>query len=251
MVKPLYFISDVHLGFGSPEHERDKREKLLLLFDEIEQQAECLYIVGDLFDFWFEYKHAIPKGHHAVLAALERLVRRGVPVTYMAGNHDFAIGSYFEEELGVRVVHDDIRFTYDGKTFYLYHGDGLAVKDTGYKILKSILRNRAAQWAFRWLHPDVGIGLARTSSHSSRQYTSGKKYGPIDGMRLEAEKQIQAGADYVIMGHRHIPAMEQIAGGLYINLGDWLRYYSYARYERGEVRMYTIKEGASKPLDTE
>ena len=134
--------------------------------------------------------------------------------------------------------------------FALYHGDGLAPKDGPYRLLKKILRNRAAQWGFRWLHPDLGFLLAHVTSHSSRAYTGGtKKYGPVDGMRLDAERRIAGGADIVIMGHRHIPALERIGGGMYVNLGDWIRHYSYAEWRDGHIRLFTLADGEPRLLD--
>ncbi len=246
---PLYFLSDVHLGVGSADEERIKQRRLLTLFQRIRQTRARLYIVGDLFDFWYEYRHALPRGHHRILAALEELRDAGIEIAYLAGNHDFAIGRFFSSDLGIAVVRDDLEFHHDGKSFYLYHGDGLALKDTGYKILKAVLRNRLAQWAFRWLHPDLGFALAHATSHGSRKYTQNKNYGANDGMLIEARKRIAAGADFVIMGHRHKPLKTPIGDGIYVNLGDWMRHFSFAVYENKEIRLYTIRDDDFHELD--
>lgn len=246
---PVYFLSDVHLGTGTAEEEATKQQRLIALLRRVLDERGTLFIVGDLFDFWYEYRHTLPRGYHRVLTAIEDLTRAGLEVTYFAGNHDFAIGSFFSDELGVRIVADDMTISLDGKSFYLYHGDGLAPKDTGYRMLKAILRNRFAQWLFRWIHPDVGFALAHGTSHGSRKYTQGKDYGPTDGMRLEAERQIQQGADYVIMGHRHRPMREYMHGGQYINLGDWIHNFTFAKYDNGELRMYTLKHDVFELVD--
>jgi UDP-2,3-diacylglucosamine hydrolase len=246
---PLYFLSDVHLGVGSKEQEALKQKRLTALLDEIGEQKGTLFIVGDLFDFWYEYRHVVPAGHHRIITALENLVEKGIEVSYLAGNHDFAIGRSFSEMLGIQVVRDDLTFQHDGKRFYLYHGDGLALNDRGYRMLKAVLRNRFAQWAFRWIHPDVGIALAHRTSHGSREYTKGKDFGESDGMLAEARSKISNGMDYVIMGHRHIPAMHELDGGVYVNLGDWIRHYSYGVYTGGKLRLYTLQNNEPEELD--
>ena len=148
----------------------------------------------------------------------------------------------------MRVLRDDVTFSYGGKQFYLFHGDGLAQRDGGYRLLKRVLRNPVSQWAFRLLHPDFGFGLARRFSHTSRDFTAGKAYGETDGMRLEAERRIGDGADIVVMGHRHLPMREQIGDGLYINLGDWIRHYTYAVFSDGDISLYSIKQGTQELL---
>ncbi len=245
---PLYFISDLHLGTDTPEVERRKQDLLLRLFGEVMEQEARLYIVGDLFDFWFEYRHVVPSGHHRVLAGLEQLARKGVSITYLAGNHDFAIGRFFSRDLGVTVIHDSLEFVHEGTRFHLYHGDGLAVNDGGYRFIKRILRNRVAQWAFRWIHPDVGFALAHAVSHTSRGYTAGRWYGVEDGLKLAAGRIIEAGSDIVIMGHRHLPCIETIGNGVYVNLGDWLGHYTFAVHRDSSIHLYELTEHESRKL---
>jgi UDP-2,3-diacylglucosamine hydrolase len=240
LISPVYFVSDLHLGVGTEVDERVKRRRFVELADAVLRERGSLVIVGDLFDFWYEYRHVVPRGSHEVLSALGRLTEAGCSVVYLAGNHDFAIGAVFSDDLGVVVVRDDLHFSCDGKCFYAFHGDGLAAKDGGYRLLKKLLRARWAQIAFRILHPDLGFALARRFSHNSRDYTSGKFFGETDGMRAEAQIRIAAGADYVIMGHRHLPAHERIGTGVYVNLGDWIRHYSFAVFERGELTLRTV-----------
>lgn len=242
----LYFLSDVHLGVASPPVEATKQTRLLTLFDLMRSDAAGLYIVGDLFDFWYEYAHVVPRGMHGVLTALEILART-IPVVYLAGNHDFAIGTTFTD-MGIRVERDDIRFEHAGTRFWVHHGDGLALRDGGYRALKRVLRNPLSQWGFRWLHPDVGFRLARSFSHGSRDYTSSKDFGEHDGMLLEAERRIADGADIVVMGHRHRPSLTPVGSGLYVNLGDWITHFTYGVHDRGGMHLLTMKNGQPAPF---
>lgn len=245
-IAPLYFLSDVHLGVGSADAERRKLDRLLALLEYIRNDAAALYIVGDLFDFWYEYTSVVPRGYHRLYAQLELLVSSGVSVTYLAGNHDFAIGDFFSRDLGIRVERDHVGFAYAGKRFHVFHGDGLAARDAGYRMIKRVLRSPISQRLFRLLHPDLGFGIARRFSHSSRDYTATKQFGETDGMRLEAERRIHEGSDYVIMGHRHIPIREELDGGVYVNLGDWIRYFTYAVFRDGDIALHTMINGTQE-----
>ena len=233
----VYFISDAHLGLGTAEEERAKELTLVQFLESIEGDASDLYIVGDLFDAWFEYRTVIPKGFHRLFTKLEDLTRRGIAVHYLAGNHDYWIRDYFSEHLGMKIYHDAFDITVDGRKIYIHHGDGLAQKDTGYRILKKVLRNRFNIWLYSWLHPDLGITLARSSSRKSRHYTSTKDYGEQDGMVLFAKKKIEEGYDVVIMGHRHRPLYKELGSGVYINLGDWISHNSYAEIHNGQISL--------------
>lgn len=235
----MFFISDVHFGLESRERERAKEERVLSFLDKVMDEASQLCIVGDLFDAWIEYRTVIPKGYHRILTKLEDLTRRGIVVHYLVGNHDFWIRDYFKQELGMITYHEPIAITVDGKRFFIHHGDGLATNDTGYRILKKVLRNPFNIWLFSWLHPDIGISLARSSSKSSRNYTSTKDYGEEDGMAALAAQKIAEGFDYVIMGHRHKPACKQIGKGTYINLGDWISYNTYAEFDGERLSLVT------------
>ncbi len=236
-----YFISDVHLGLGEKSHERAKEDRLLGFFRTILPKTRELYIVGDLFDFWFEYRTVIPKGFHRTLSALQAFTDEGIPVHYLVGNHDFWMGDYFSSELGMTVHRDPFETTIDRKRVYLHHGDGLAQNDVGYRLIKPVLRNRLNIALYRWLHPDIGVRLARGSSRTSRAYTSTKHYGEEGAMRDFAARQIDRGADIVIMGHRHKPHHEKIGKGVYVNLGDWITYHTYATLRRGSIALETWK----------
>ena len=228
-----YFISDVHLGLETPEAERDKQRRLLGFLDHVSADATHLFILGDLFDAWIEYRTVIPRGFHRVLAKLHDIADAGTEVHFLAGNHDFWIRDYFQSEMGIKTHREAFEVKLDGKRIHMHHGDGLDPRDTGYALLKKLLRNRAAIWLFSWVHPDIGVTLARSSSKTSRGYTSTKDYGEDDGMRRAAAGLIAAGCDLVVMGHRHVPRAETIGGGTYANLGDWIVHNTYGRFEGG------------------
>lgn len=238
-----YFISDVHLGLGQKEKEKEKENKLLRFLEGIFPSTETLFIVGDLFDFWFEYRTVIPKGFHRTLTALQRFTDAGKTVHYLAGNHDCWMSDFFSEELGIVTHPDPFDITIDGKRIFLHHGDGLAHNDLGYRLIKPVLRNPVNIWLYRWLHPDIGVRLARGSSRTSREYTSNKHYGEEEGMIEEARRLIGAGYDIVVMGHRHKPNLLQVDGGTYVNLGDWIRHNTYAELRNGEIQLLTWKSG--------
>ncbi|MDX9757557.1 MAG: UDP-2,3-diacylglucosamine diphosphatase [Bacteroidota bacterium] len=246
-IAPIYFISDLHLGVGDPETERHKLSLLLTLLGAVRDERADLYIVGDLFDFWYEYRSVVPRGYHGLYAAIDQLRGAGCAVTYLAGNHDFAIGDFFSRDLDVTVIRDDHTFVAQGRHFSLAHGDGLAVRDGGYRLLKRVLRASLSQRLFRLLHPDCAFGIARRFSHGSRDYTSGRDFGEDDGMRIDAARRISAGADIVVMGHRHLPCIEPVGTGLYVNLGDWIGHYTYAVCRNGDIRLYTIRHGYQEP----
>jgi len=241
MIK-AYFISDLHLGANNPTE--DENQKLFIKFlDQISETATHLYIVGDLFDFWFEYKYVIPKKYFVILHKLKGLVDKGIEINYLAGNHDFYMGSFFSESLKIKTWQDEFTFSLGGKRFYLWHGDGLAKKDAGYRFLKKILRNKYNIKIFRWLHPDWGFPFARFVSGSSRKYTN-----QINNERDEtdyidfAEKKFDEGYDYVMMGHRHNPLVHEKNEHMYINLGDWIIKFSYAEFDGKKLRLKYYKE---------
>lgn len=235
----VFFISDVHLGLGDRQAEREKEDRLLSFLYGVLPQAGELCILGDLFDFWFEYRTVIPKGFHRTLTALQAFTDRGIPVHYVAGNHDFWMGDFFPTELGVKLYLDPCELVLDGKKVFLHHGDGLATRDLGYRLIKPVLRNRLAIRMYRWLHPDLGVLLARGSSRTSRTYTSHKDFGEEEGLLAFATQKIAAGSDIVVMGHRHQPHIEQVGTGTYVNLGDWITHHTYAVLKNGTITLET------------
>jgi UDP-2,3-diacylglucosamine hydrolase len=241
-----YFISDLHLGFGSKQRNLEIENIFLRFLDEIKSTATEIFIVGDLFDVWIEYRQVVPKGHYRILSKIYELVEKGIKVNYLAGNHDFWRSKYFKDEFGIELTDKPVIREIDHKKFFITHGDGLAYHDTGYKILKKILRNKVCQFLYSWIHPDIGIWLARKSSAKSRDYTDNKEFSEHDGMKVYAFGKIDEGMDYVILGHRHRPAMVKYKNGHFIVLGDWIKNFSYGIFRDGEFKLfkyYDLKTG--------
>lgn len=235
----IYFISDIHLGFKSGS-ELKKTEDLLFNFFGRITTGDILVIVGDLFDFWFDYRKVIPKQFYRTLTEIGKLIEKGVEIEYIIGNHDFGHFRFFKEEFGIEPHEDDIIRNYFGKKFYISHGDGKSNNDMGYKILKKILRNPLNQKLYRFLHPDCGIWLASGSSRKSRHFTDTKDYGTSDGMTEFAFKKIDEGFDYVIMGHRHKLLMLPNSGGFYVNLGEWIKNPHFGQFDGNEFKLVKI-----------
>jgi UDP-2,3-diacylglucosamine hydrolase len=236
----IYFFSDVHLGLFPREEDKKREQKLLDFFDRIKVDCTKLIIVGDLFDYWFEYKTVIPKYFFRTITKLFELRKQGIEIEYIMGNHDFGHKDFFEKELDIKIHKDDIEREFDGKKFYISHGDGKSNKDTGYKILKKILRAPLSLYLFLKLHPDFGIGIASGSSQKSRVYTDKKNYGKTDGMRDFAFKKIEEGFDFVIMGHRHKAEVTNHKNGTYINLGEWINKPHYGTFINGKFKLHEL-----------
>ncbi|MFA6456841.1 MAG: UDP-2,3-diacylglucosamine diphosphatase [Bacteroidota bacterium] len=236
-MKKIFFFSDVHLGLQDKQHEKEKERRLLSFLTHVQQHGEQLFIMGDLFDYWFEYNSVIPRGYHHVLSKLATLVESGIKVHYVAGNHDFWLKDFFPEDLGIPVYKDPFGMTLYGKKFFFHHGDGLALNDTGYRILKKILRSPISIFIYSLFHPDWTAPIARGSSKTSREYTGHKDFGETDGMVKFAGEKIAEGYDVVIMGHRHTPMEKSIGSGLYLNLGDWISHNTYAEFDGKKIVM--------------
>ncbi|MCB0721543.1 MAG: UDP-2,3-diacylglucosamine diphosphatase [Ignavibacteriae bacterium] len=245
MKHAYYFISDAHLGLGDKTEEKFKESILVSFLDDIKEDAKELYIVGDLFDFWIEYKYVVPKGFYRFFAKLSELMDNGLKVYYLAGNHDFWRGNYFKDEFGIDILDEPFERVIEGKRFFIHHGDGLAYNDTGYKIVRAILRNKVCQFLYSLLHPTIGIGLAKGTSSKSRVHTSKKDYSQKDGLRDFAKEKIREGYNYVLMGHRHNPEMLSEGSGWYINLGDWMDNFTFGVFADGSFslkRYYDIEK---------
>ncbi len=246
-MKNIFFFSDVHFGLQDALREKEKERRVLSFLDHVQKHGEELFIMGDLFDYWFEYKYVIPRGYHHILAKLSQMVDSGIRIHYVAGNHDFWLKDFFPNDLGITVYKEPFGITLRGKRFYLHHGDGLALNDTGYRILKKILRSPISIFLYGLLHPDWTAPIARGSSKTSRQYTGQKDYGETDGMKRFAESMISEGYDAVILGHRHRPSTESIGGGTYINLGDWITYNTYAEFDGKTLQLKEWNGSPAQP----
>lgn len=235
-----YFFSDVHLGEADKEKEEVKFQKLKSFFEVVRGDGEKLFILGDLFDFWFEYKHAIPKEHLKVVFQLAQMVESGMEVHYISGNHDFWLGDFLSREAGIKIHRDYFETTEQGKKLFLIHGDGLSPSDKGYRILKKILRNRVNIWLYQKLPPDWGIPLAKSVAGMSRNHTSSRTLKFIKDYEDYAREKINNGYDAVIIGHLHMAVLEIIDNGVYLNTGDFIDNFSYGRMENGEFTLEYI-----------
>lgn len=237
----LYIFSDAHLGAHSPQKEEQKKHKIAELCKIIKNDGDRLVILGDLFDFWFEYKHTAPKEHYKVLFMLSQLIERGIKIDYVSGNHDFWMGDFFARQMEITLHRDELNLEYDSKKFHLIHGDGLSPQDGGYRFLKKILRNRFNIWLYRKLPPDWAYPLARKVSGKSREHTSKRDNDFIDDYKKYAETKLGSGFDVVVIGHLHIPILEQTANGIYINSGDFIEHFSYVKVAGGHVSLEYLK----------
>lgn len=239
--KKIYFISDFHLG--APDHDSSlMREKLIVQFlDEVKHNAAEIFLVGDMFDFWYEYRKVVPKGYVRLLGKLAELSDAGIPMHFFVGNHDMWMKDYFLKELNIPVYFEPKEFERNGKKFFIGHGDGLGPGDHGYKRLKKVFRNPFCQWLFGVLPPAFGMGLADYMSRRSRAQT-GSSEEIFLGEDKEwllifcNEKLNQNFFDFFIFGHRHLPIDYRLKNNSrYINLGDWIRYFTYAEFDGNNI----------------
>lgn len=232
-----YFFSDVHLGMKSSKLERVKERRLLSFLDHVASHGERLFIVGDLFEFWFEYRTVIPRGHMKVLSALVRLRELGLDVHYVAGNHDFWMRDFFSRELDITVHFEPLDITLDGKRFFLHHGDGIAANDGGYRLMKRIFRYPPNITLYSLIHPDLGIPLAKWVSNLSRNHS--QHGGPPNDRdyRAMAKARFGEGFDYAIFGHIHYPNIQEYGPKTYVSLGDWIDHFTYALFDGEQIQL--------------
>lgn len=243
--KKIFFLSDFHLGAPDAASSR-AREKLIIRFlEETKHEAYTYFIVGDLFDFWYEYRKVVPKGFVRILGKLAELTDSGIPVHFFVGNHDMWMKDYFISEMNIPVYFEPREFTFNDKKFYIGHGDGLGPGDHGYKRLKKLFRNPFHQWLFGILPPTVGMGLANYFSRKSRAAT-GKSEEHFLGEEKEwllifcREMLKTKDFDFFVFGHRHLPIDYRLdKGSRYINLGDWISFYTYAVFDGNNMELKT------------
>lgn len=249
--KKVYFASDFHLGIPDREKSLAREKRIVQWLDEIKADAALLFLVGDLFDTWFEYKNVIPRGFSRFMGKLAELSDAGLQIEAFTGNHDLWMRDYFKEELGIPVHHQPIIREINGKRFFIAHGDGLGPGDHGYKILKRVLRNSFSQWLYRRVHPDTGVGfagwLSRLGPKHSPDMPAKKFLGPEKEMLVQfcLETLNNEHFDYFIFGHRHIAIEYPLPqSSLYVNLGDWLQFDSYAEFDGEKLKLKYYKLGA-------
>src|SRR5688500_7332636 len=235
--KKVYFLSDFHLGAPDQEQSLAREKKIVAFLEEVRHDAATIFIVGDMFDFWYEYRKVVPKGYVRLLGKLAGLTDAGIPIHFFVGNHDMWMTDYFQKELNIPVYFKPVPFEYGGKKFLVGHGDGPGPGDHGYKMLKKVFRNPVCRWLFGILPPFIGMGLANYLSRRSRIMTGStddRFFGEDGEWLISYCKEVLATQhyDYLIFGHRHLPINFSLKGGSrYINLGDWIRYYTYAVFD--------------------
>jgi UDP-2,3-diacylglucosamine hydrolase len=233
-----YFISDAHLG-DLPAGDGSREARLIAFLERIGPRADHLFIVGDLFDFWIEYRQLIRADYFRTLCALAALRRGGTRVHYIAGNHDFALGPFLTDELGLHVYPYRFEGELQGRRLHVCHGDGLLRFDVGYRVMRRVLRSRFNQRLYRMLHPTLGIGLAALVSALSRRFSRGRLSESVLGeYRRQAGRVLARGFDAVVYGHTHYPELYHGAPGTYCNTGDWMRRYTYGKLEAGELTLW-------------
>lgn len=239
----IYFASDFHLGVPDYETSLVREKKIVKWLDEIKQNAKEVYLMGDLFDFWFEYRSAIPKGFARLQGKIAELTDAGIPVYVFTGNHDMWMFDYLPKELGVQIIRKSIVKVYNNKKFFLAHGDGLGPGDHGYKFIKRVFANPFCQWLFARLHPNLGIGMAKFWSKKSRVANIEKdeiflgedKEWLVQFAREELKKE---NFDYFIFGHRHLPLDIKLnEHSRYVNLGEWVKYFTYAVFDGNTLEL--------------
>ena len=246
--KNIYFTSDHHFGAPTKAASKPREQKFVAWLDYIKKDAEVLFVLGDLFDFWFEYKYVIPKGFTRVLGKLAELSDCGIEIHFFVGNHDLWMNGYFEEEFNIKVYHTPQQFKLNDKTFFIGHGDGLGPHDKGYKRLKKVFKNSFFRWVYRWLHPDLGVRFAQylsvknklISGNEDIRYTNDND----EWLVQYAHRKLQNNHyDYFVFGHRHLPLDISLSPkSTYINLGDWIMHYTYGVFNGEKLMLKNFEE---------
>ena len=243
--KKIYFASDNHLGAPTMEASKPREKKFVRWLDDIKHDAAAIFLLGDLFDFWFEYKTVVPKGFTRTLGKLAEISDSGIPIHYFVGNHDLWMNGYFEEELNIPVYHKPKEFTFNNKTFFIGHGDGLGPGDKGYKRMKKVFISPFFKWLFKWAHPDIGMRIAQYLSVKNK-LISGDDDAKFLGEENEwlaiysKRKLEEKHHDFFVFGHRHLPLEINLNDtSKYINLGDWITYYTYGVFDGENFELIT------------
>ena len=245
--KKVYFASDQHFGAPTTELSFPREKKFVSWLDEIKNDAEAIFLLGDLFDFWFEYKTVVPKGFVRVLGKLAEISDSGIPIYFFVGNHDLWMNDYFEKELNITVYHDNKEFTFGDKTFLIGHGDGKGPGDNGYKKMKKVFRNPFSKWLYRWLHPDIGMRLAHYLSVKNKLISGDSDVKFLgeenEWLVLYAKRKLEKKHyNYFVFGHRHLPMTINVGeNSTYINLGDWIGYFTYGEFDGVSFELKTFE----------
>lgn len=246
----IYFLSDFHLGAPDQASSLVREKRIVQFLETIRKDATEIFILGDMFDFWFEYTRVVPKGFVRLLGTLASITDAGIPVHFFIGNHDMWMKSYLQKEMNILVYQEPKEFYYQNKKLLIGHGDGLGPGDHGYKFIKKVFRNPVCTWLFGILPPYLGMGIADFFSRKSRAKT-----GQTDEVFMGEDKEWlvlyakdilkKEHYDYFLFGHRHLPLEIRLnANSVYVNTGDWIKYNSYAVLENGNLNLYYYQADA-------
>lgn len=245
--KHIYFASDFHLGAPNAEESLVREKRIIAWLDSIFETTQELFLMGDLFDFWFEYKHVAPKGYIRFLGKLCEFTDAGIPVHVFIGNHDMWMFDYLEKEVGVKIHRENVFRTFSDKTFFLGHGDGLGPGDHGYKFIKKVFANKFCQWLFARLHPNFSFGMAQFWSRKSREGNGSNDEKFLgeenEWLAIYCKEQLQIQHhDFFIFGHRHLPIDIKLnEQSRYVNLGEWINYNTYAVFNGEELLLKSFE----------
>ncbi|NQX43559.1 UDP-2,3-diacylglucosamine hydrolase [Pedobacter steynii] len=242
MTKNIYFASDFHLGSPSHSESRKREDRIIRWLNAIESTCSELFLMGDIFDFWFEYREVVPKGFVRLQGKLGMMSDAGIKIYFFKGNHDMWVNDYFTKEMGIEIISDELVIERAGKRFYLHHGDGLGPGDQKYKVLRKIFRNPVCQWLFALVPPRIGLGIANWWSGNSRlAHSTEEVFNGVENewLAVYAKEQLQkAHFDYFIFGHRHLPLDIQLTDkSRYINIGEWINFSSYAVFDGKDLTL--------------
>lgn len=240
--KKIYFASDFHLGVPTKAESLEREKKIVRWLTEIAPTCEALFLVGDIFDFWFEYKAVVPKGFIRLQGKLAELADSGIPIYMFRGNHDMWLFDYFEEEIGATIFDEPQTISCNGKKIFIHHGDGLGNHDKLYKVFRKIFKNKLCQWLYARVHPNIGVGFANYNSRTSRirnskgdeLFLKEKEHLWIFCKEVEEKEHF----DYYIMGHRHLPLFLPVGeNSHYVNLGEWVNYSYYGIFDGNQLSL--------------
>ena len=244
--KKVYFVSDAHLGLPPQENSRERERLLIKWLEEKRKDAGAFYLMGDIFDYWFEYKKVVPRGFVRLLGKIAEISDEGIPVYCFTGNHDIWVFDYLPQEIGVKVIRGPVSHTYNNTKLYLAHGDGLGPGESLYKILKKIFTSKVLQWLYARIHPNTATGFAHRWSKYSR-FSQGshvpwlgedKEHLVIHSRSIEQKEHF----DYYIYGHRHVPVEFRInERSVIIYLGDWFVNFTYAEFDGDSLKLCYYK----------
>jgi UDP-2,3-diacylglucosamine hydrolase len=244
--KKIYFASDQHFGAPSSSLSLPREKHFVAWLDQVKVDADAIFLLGDLFDFWFEYKTVVPKGFVRVLGKLAEIRDSGIPIYFFVGNHDLWMEDYFQKELNIQVFRVNQEFTFADKTFLIGHGDGKGPGDVGYKRMKKVFTNPLSKWLFRWLHPDIGMRLAQYLSVKNKLISGDEDITFLgedkEWLILYSKRKLETKHyHYLVFGHRHLPLKVSVGeNSEYVNLGDWISYFTYGVFdgETLEIKKY-------------